>query len=52
MTLTNHLLYVADYNNNRVMVFSTSSLANGENASYVLDSRATVPAAPRRRRRG
>ena len=33
---TNQLLYVADYDNNRVMVFSTASLANGENASYVL----------------
>ena len=33
---TNQRLYVADNGNNRVMVFSTSSLANGENASYVL----------------
>lgn len=33
---TNHLLYVDDVENNRVMVFSTSSMSNGENASYVL----------------
>src|ERR1019366_9439515 len=33
---TNHLIYVADQGNNRVMVFSTSSMSNGENATYVL----------------
>ncbi len=33
---TDHLLYVADIANSRVMVFSTSGLANGENASYEL----------------
>lgn len=33
---TNQFLYVSDYNNNRVMVFPTSSLSSGENASYVL----------------
>jgi alpha-tubulin suppressor-like RCC1 family protein/sugar lactone lactonase YvrE len=33
---TNHLIYVADKGNNRVMVFSTSSMSNGENATYVL----------------
>lgn len=32
----NNRLYVADGGNNRVLVFSTSSLSNGENASYVL----------------
>lgn len=32
----NQYLYVADYGNNRVMVFPTSSLSSGENASYEL----------------
>jgi DNA-binding beta-propeller fold protein YncE len=31
---TNQYLYVGDKSNNRVMIFSTSSMANGENASY------------------
>jgi len=30
------LLFVADNSNNRVLAFSTNSLTNGENASYVL----------------
>jgi len=33
---TNNLLYVPDIQNNRVMVFPTSAMANGESASYVL----------------
>ena len=35
---TNHLLYVSDYNNNRIMVFNTASgtMASGEAASYVI----------------
>ena len=32
----NNRLFVADYNNNRVLVFNTSSISNGENASYEL----------------
>ncbi len=32
----NQLLYVPDTNNNRVLVFSTASMSNGMNASYVL----------------
>jgi DNA-binding beta-propeller fold protein YncE len=31
---TNHYLYVADQSNNRVMIFSTSSMSNGKNAAY------------------
>lgn len=33
---TNRLLFVADTGNNRVLVFDTSNLATGMNASYVL----------------
>ena len=33
---TNHLLFVADTNNNRIMVFDVSSINNGENAVNVL----------------
>jgi DNA-binding beta-propeller fold protein YncE len=33
---TNNRLFVADQNNNRVLVFNTSSITNGMNASYVL----------------
>lgn len=32
----NNRLFVADYGNGRVLVFSTSSISNGMNASYVL----------------
>ena len=32
----NNRLFVADMNNNRVLVFNTSSITNGMNASYVL----------------
>jgi DNA-binding beta-propeller fold protein YncE len=32
----NKLLYVSDYTNNRVMVFSTASVSNGESASFEL----------------
>jgi DNA-binding beta-propeller fold protein YncE len=32
----NSRLFVVDQTNNRVMVFSTSALSNGENASYVI----------------
>lgn len=32
----NNFLYVADYGNNRVMVFSTSGITSNENASYEL----------------
>jgi DNA-binding beta-propeller fold protein YncE len=32
----NQRLFVSDYSNNRVLVFSTSSMSNGENASYEL----------------
>jgi DNA-binding beta-propeller fold protein YncE len=31
-----HLLYVADWNNNRTLVYDTTNLANGMNATYVL----------------
>jgi DNA-binding beta-propeller fold protein YncE len=31
-----HLLYVSDEGDNRVMVFSVSTITNGENATYVL----------------
>lgn len=33
---TNHLLFVADTGNNRVLVYDITSIVNGENASYVL----------------
>ena len=33
---TNDLLYVADTNNSRVLVFNTASITNGMNAAYVL----------------
>ena len=35
---TTHYLFVPEYNNNRILVFNvaTSTIANGENASYVL----------------
>jgi len=32
----NNRVFVADYGNNRVLVFSTSTITNGENASGVL----------------
>lgn len=35
--VANTRLFVADYNNNRVLVFNTSSISNGMNASYVLE---------------
>lgn len=32
----NDRLFVSDYNNNRVLVYDTTSISNGENATYVL----------------
>jgi sugar lactone lactonase YvrE len=40
-----HLLFVGDGGNNRVVAYSTSSLTNGENASYVLGQSSYTTAA-------